>query len=73
MIMQVEYTQCKYPSTPGTCVEIEFTGHGDILKLKLSVSDALHLAVDLENHLRHPNRTETADDIDPWTGAPVPR
>lgn len=73
MITQVEYTQCKYPSTPAMCVEIEFTAHGDILKLKLSVSDALTLSRDLWNRLHGPDGTGTTDDIDPHTGAAVPR
>jgi hypothetical protein len=72
MVTQVEYKQCKYPSA-NKCVEIEFTDHDSTLKLELSVADALRLGRDLENHLRGPNRTKTADDIDPWTGKSVPR
>ncbi|MGA7869053.1 MAG: hypothetical protein WCA23_34650, partial [Stellaceae bacterium] len=72
-IRQVEYNQCKYPSKVTNCVEIEFTGDDGILKLTLAVSDALRLGRDLDNYLRHSTRTGTTDDIDPFTGAPVPR
>jgi hypothetical protein len=71
MVTQVEYNQCKYPSKGTSCVELEFTGDDGILKLTLAVSDALRLSRDLDTRLRHSART--TDDIDPFTGRPIPR